>query len=132
MENAPTLLLRSRLRDDEGIGFHLPPIKHARALQTALLRIGNILLALGEGDVQAQTTGLLHLFFLHLGHALSGEIKPFTGTQDPVLWFVVGDRSLQSFFDQNISEQAVTELRGLERCLITLGRRENCCARESS
>src|SRR5260370_33610496 len=122
MENAPTLWLCSRLCNHQGLGFHLSPVERARALQAALLRIGNSLLAFRECDVQAQTTGLLHFFFLDLGHALSGEIKPFTGTQNPVLWFVVGDCRLQSFFDQYISEQAVTELRGLERCLRTLGR----------
>ena len=115
----------SRLRNHQRVGFHLSAIKDARALHAALLRIGNLLLAFGERDLQAETTGLLHLLFLHLRHALSGEIEPFTGTQDPVLWFVVRDRSLQSFFDQSISEQAVTELRGFERGLITLRRGEN-------
>src|ERR1700694_4235428 len=100
META--LWLCARPGNHQRLRFHLSTIKHAWALKAALLRIGNILLALRARNVYSQTTRLLHLFFLHLGHTLSGEIEPFTGTQDAVLWFVVGDRSLQSFFDQRI------------------------------
>jgi len=67
-----------------------------------------------------QAAGLLHLFFLHLGHALSGEVEPFARAHNAVLRFVIRDRRFQAFFDQSISEQAVAELGSFECRLITL------------
>src|SRR5438067_7425378 len=120
-----SLLLRSRFGDHQWIDFHLSAIENPGTLHASFLRIDDLLFALGERNTETEATTLLHLLFLHLRHALGGKVEPLARAHHAILWFVIGGRSLQSLFDQCISEQAVSQLRGFQRGLITLRGGEN-------
>src|SRR2546421_626067 len=115
----------SRLGNHQGLGFHLSAVEHAGALHVSFLRIGNLLLALGEGDVHSEAAALFHLLFLHLWDALSSEIQPFSRADNSILRFAISDCGLQALFNQSISKQPMAELCRFECRLITLRRREN-------
>src|ERR1700682_2158987 len=110
ISKVPASLLHSRFGNHQWIGFHLSSIKNTRSLDAALIRVDYVLLAFRESDVDAEAAGLLHFFFLHLRHTVSGKIQPFARTQNSVLRFVISHGGLQAFFNQSVSEQAMTEL----------------------
>ena len=93
----------SRFGDDQRVSFQLSAVEDARTLDAPFVRVGNILLTLSESDRHSEASALLHLFLLHLRHALRGEVEPLSRTQYSVLRLAVRDWCLKSLLDQSIS-----------------------------
>src|SRR2546425_3981790 len=128
-ESFSSLLARSvrllRFCDDQGISFQFSSIENARALHASFLGVGDILLTLRECDPEATTARLLHLFFLHLWHAVRRKVEPLFRAYHTILWFTIRDCRLESLFHQRVGQQSMAKLRGFQCSLIALRGGEN-------
>src|SRR5205085_8628132 len=119
--------LISRLRlcpadfsDDEWARGQLAAIEDARALQAAIVRIGDLLFAVHYCEFAAQAARGTHLLKLHLRHARRRVVEPLAHDHLAIVRAIVCRALTEALHDERVSQKPVTELRHLLRRLIAL------------